>query len=381
MPETVSMYVCPSKGSDYELQKVIISDDLRSDEIIVRLVATGICQTDFSACNGLFPMAFPFVGGHEGAGVVEGVGAAVEHVKPGDHVLLTYSACGSCTTCNSGLVPYCQNLWTNNFTGVREDASRPYLSTVLPRGEDGSAAPVSSFFFGQSTFAQKAIVRASSAVVVPHDLPMELLAPLGCGIQTGAGAMLNVLKPEKGHSVVIYGAGAVGMAAVMAARTTLAEKVIVVDIVESKLELAKQFGATHVINGREVADTVAEIKVLTAGLGADRAMDTTGNITIIQHSLLNCVRPRGIAATVGAPSVDKQVLITPALYIAQGISYVGTHQGDSVPQEFVPRLIQLWKEGQLPVDKLVKKYSFKDLSQAKEDLQSGQCIKAVLVWN
>ena len=168
--------------------------------------------------------------------------------------------------------------------------------------------------------------------MVPSHLPLDILCPLGCGIQTGAGAVLNMLKPERGQSVVIFGAGAVGMAAVMAANITPAEKIIVVDIVHSKLELAKSFGATHVINGARTDDVVAGLRSLTNGLGVDRAVDTTGSIRIIQDTLLNCIAPGGIAATVGSPPPDQAVHITPATWIARGVSYISIHQGSSVPQ-------------------------------------------------
>lgn len=274
-------------------------------------------------------MTFPFVGGHEGGGIVERIGRAVTHVKPDDHVLLTYSTCRKCAACSKGMDPYCLNLFDVNFTGFRADGTRPYTSAA--KASTAADSAISSFFFGQSSFAQKAIVNASSAVAIPRHLPLETLAPLGCGIQTGAGSVLNVLRPQRGYSVAIFGAGAVGMAALMAASITPAEKIIVVDVVDERLEMAKGFGATHVINGR-TTDVAAELKRLTAGLGVDRAMDTTANIRMIQDTLLDCVAPGGIAATVGAPPMDQSVHITPATWIARGVSYVGIHQGSSVPQ-------------------------------------------------
>lgn len=277
-----------------------------------------------TSAQGHLPIGFPFVGGHEGSGVVEKIGPSVQHVKPGDHVLLTFSTCRNCEACRRGIDPYCLNLFSTNFNGFRPDGTRPYSSTNGER--------ICSFFFGQSSFAKKAIVNASSAVVVPSDLPLDILCPLGCGIQTGAGTVLNVLKPEAGHTLAIFGAGAVGMAAVMAAAITPASKIIAVDIVDTKLELAKSLGATHVINGARSENVIAEIKALTKGMGVDRAMDTTGNIGIIQDTMLNCVAPGGIAATVGTASPDETVSISPGKWVAKGVSYVGVHQGSSVPK-------------------------------------------------
>lgn len=175
-------------------------------------------------------------------------------------------------------------------------------------------------------------MNVSSAVVVPSDLPLETLCPLGCGIQTGAGTVLNVLKPQAEQSIVIFGAGAVGCAAVMASALTPASKIIVVDIIDSKLSLAKSLGATHIVNSVKSGDVVKELKDLTAGWGVDRAMDTTGNISIIQDTMLNCVAPGGIAATVGTAPPDQVVQIAPAKWVARGVSYVGVHQGASVPR-------------------------------------------------
>jgi len=228
MTTTVTAAVAPATGEPLTIQQLRL-DDLRPDEVRVRLVATGVCHTDAIVRDGIYPTPLPAVLGHEGAGVVEAVGDAVTTVEPGDQVVLSAAYCGHCPKCRAGLGAYCENLFAEDFGGRRRDGTTSLSS------EEG---PVSSHFFGQSSFATRANVVETSVVKVGPTASLATLAPLGCGLQTGAGAILNELRPEAGTSLVVFGTGAVGSAAIMAGRIAGCTTVIAVDLHDSRLELA-----------------------------------------------------------------------------------------------------------------------------------------------
>jgi aryl-alcohol dehydrogenase len=213
-------------------------------------------------------------------------------------------------------------MFAMNFRGARQDGTTAFTID----GKD-----VSSHFFGQSSFSSIAIARASSAIKIDRHLPLNTVCALGCSMQTGAGTVLNVLKPLSGASLVVFGTGAVGMGAIMAANLTAASKVIAVDTQEWKLQKAKSFGATHLINSSS-GDVVEQIRTITDGFGANYAIDTTGKIPVIR-SMIDCAAPGGITATVGSPRFGETIDIEPASWLARGVSYIGVHQGSSVPHK------------------------------------------------
>jgi len=306
---------------------------------------------------------FPVVLGHEGSGIVDAVGAGVSDLKVGDHVVLSFAHCGNCEHCLTGHPTVCDTFNDLNFGGAMDDGSHR-----LAQGQQEL-----STFFGQSTFATYAIAKSRNAVKVDSEVDLALLGPLGCGIQTGAGTVLNRLKPEFGSSIVIYGAGAVGLSAIMAAKIVGCQNIIAVDVHDSRLALAKELGATHIFNGKEV-DVVAEVKKLTHG-GSHYAVETTGVPPVVKQSM-NALRPLGTVAIVG---------ITPEMSIdvhndlmAEGKSMIGVIEGDSIPRVFIPQLIAYYKAGQFPFDKLVKFYKFEQINQAFADSASGITIKPVL---
>src|SRR4029079_11087129 len=212
----------------------------RDDEIVVRLVATGICHTDIAMRDQTFPVPQPIVLGHEGAGVVERVGHAVTKVVAGDHVVMTYNSCGKCASCEHHAPTYCHEFFGYNFGGSRPDGSSPLSQ---------SGMTIHGNFFGQSSFASHAICHERNIVKVPREAPLDLIGPLACGIQTGAGSVINGLKVGVGDSIAIFGAGSVGLSAVMGARLVGAGTIISVDLLNSRLEMARELGATHVVNG------------------------------------------------------------------------------------------------------------------------------------
>jgi aryl-alcohol dehydrogenase len=363
----VTAAVATAPKAPFELRELEL-DEPRAGEVQVRMVATGVCHTDAIVRDAWYPFPMPAVLGHEGAGIVERIGEGVTTVQPGDAVVLAPAYCGHCRQCLTGHPSYCENAWPLNFGGRRADGSSAFT-------EDGE--PVSSHFFGQSSFASVANVFENNVVKVPGDLPIDLLGPLGCGIQTGAGSVLNVLRPEPGSSIAIFGTGAVGCAAMLAAIAAGVTTVVMVDIVESRLEFAKGLGATHTVNSREV-DPVEAVRAVT-GRGVDYALDTTGNKHVFPQ-MLGVLAARGHGGLVGAAALGTEASIDIGSLLTSGITISMISEGDSVPQRFIPQLIDLYRAGRFPFDRLVKRYPFAEIDQAFEDSEKGATLKPVLVF-
>jgi aryl-alcohol dehydrogenase len=370
MPTTITAAVARTRMAPLSIETLHL-DDIRPNEARVRLVATGICHTDAIVRDGIYPTPLPAVLGHEGAGVVEEVGEAVRSVRRGDHVVMSAAYCTYCTQCRSGNVAYCENLFAEDFGGRRTSDGTTSLTT--PDGE-----PVSSHFFGQSSFATYANVVESALVPVPRDVPLESVGFLGCGMQTGAGSILNELRPPAGSSVAVSGAGAVGLAAVMAARVAGATTIVAIDIHDSRLDLAERLGATHVINARS-SDTVRELMRATADRGVNFILDTTG-VPNLLADLAKALSIRGTVALVGAARPGTEAPFEIGASLVRGWTFKTIIQGSSVPQQFIPRLIGLWQQGRFPVEKLAKQYGLQDIDRAFEDSASGATVKPVIIF-
>lgn len=342
-------------------------DDSRDDEILIRIVAVGLCHTDLVVRDQIYPVPLPIVLGHEGAGIVEAVGSAVTTVAPGDHVAVSFLPCSHCRPCLDGSPASCANFNDMNFAGQRSDASHAIT--------DRDGQPLNDRFFGQSSFATHAIVHESNTVKVRDDTPLELLGPLGCGIQTGAGTVLRALRVHAGSSFAVTGAGAVGLSAVMAAHVTGATTIIAVDVVPARLELARELGATHVINGAET-DAVDQIRRIT-GSGVDYALDTTGLPALIRQAV-DGLRQRGTAAILGASRPDALLDIPANTFMQSCKTIMGVVEGDSVPDVFIPQLLDLHAQGRFPFDRLATFYDFDQINQAAADAESGRVIKPIL---
>ncbi|TKA01036.1 NAD(P)-dependent alcohol dehydrogenase [Actinacidiphila oryziradicis] len=334
-------------------------------EILVKVHSSGICHTDIGVRNQWLPVPLPLVLGHEGAGVVEAVGAGVTKVTPGDKVVLTYAACHECVMCKRGEPAYCEQFALRNVAGSRPDG------TNALHGE----GDIHGFFFSQSSFGTYAIAVESNVVKVSPDADLSIVGPLGCGIQTGAGTVLNRLNPPAGSSLVVFGAGAVGLAALMAAKVTGCTKIIAVDLVDARLKLAEELGATHTINGG-TTDVVDEIRKIT-GRGADYAVDTTA-VTPVVRQAVSALAPKGTCAILGFGTVGTNIEVDMLEFLMAGRNIVGVTEGDARPEEFIPRLIELHAQGRFPYDKLITSYSFKDINTACEDSEAGKTIKPVL---
>jgi aryl-alcohol dehydrogenase len=345
-------------------------DDPRDDEILVRVEAVGVCHTDDNARRGRLPVVFPIILGHEGAGTVERVGQDVTKVRPGDRVLFTPDYCGECEQCLLGKTPYCDQVVPVTFTGTRPDGT--------PRARQ-HGRPVRASFFGQSSFATHSLVTERNIVPVDADAPLRYLAGFTCGVQTGAGAILNAMPVGSASKVAIWGTGAVGLAAVMAAKASGAAEVVAIDRVGHRLTLAAELGATATIDtsGQELADVAAAVVKLT-GRGVDVALDTTGNPAVILAEVQS-LATHGTASVItssGAP-----ISLPPGDLLLKGRQLRGTMGGHINPTIFIPRLLDLHAQGRFPVDRLVKNYPFAELNTAVADSLSGATIKPVLTFD
>ena len=358
--------VTESKGAPFEIKTVELGD-LQADEVLVKVVACGICHTDLIIRDQWYPVPLPAVLGHEGAGVVEAVGAGVTKVAPGDHVAMSYGSCGSCVNCHAGEPWVCHDFFARNFGACRPDGS-----TAL--AVDGR--PVHSHFFGQSSFATFAVATERNVVRLDPDVPLEIVAPFGCGIQTGAGAVLRVFRPEAGTSIAVFGTGTVGLSAVMAARVAGCTTIIGVDVRPARLELALELGATAVVDARS-ADPVEAVRAATGGVGADFSIDATGIPNVLQQAVY-CTGPGGVCGLIGAPPFGTEVSLDINLMLAMGRTLRGIVEGQSIPDVFLPRLIELWRQGRFPVDRIITHYSFDQIDEAARDAEEGRVVKPVL---
>lgn len=341
----------------------------KANEILVRIKGVGICHTDLAAKMGLMPPEHPSVLGHEGSGIVETIGSDVTSVKPGDHVVLSFASCGSCSRCTHDSPAYCETWPILNVIGTRADGS----PTVM----DGDT-PVSAHFFGQSSFATHALTYEANTVRVDPELPIELLGPLGCGIQTGAGTIMHALNAEEGSSVAIYGGGSVGLSAVLGAAVQKCGTIILVEPTESRRKLALELGATHVIDPTSENVTEEILKITT--FGVNYGFDTTGISAVIEQALA-VLAPRGELALVGIPPNPEAPMPTfnPGDLMATGKKIRGIIEGEVDPLKFIPTMLEHYAAGNFPFDRLIKTFPFDQINEAIDAQHKGECIKAVLV--
>lgn len=362
--------VMHEKGGSFSMEEIDL-DDPRDDEVLIRMVSSGVCHTDTLPRDQVVPAPFPAVYGHEGAGVVEKAGRRVTKLKPGDHVVMSCNSCGVCDTCQTGKPMYCRDFFKANFGFARMDGS----PTMHRAGHVGAGHVVHGSFFGQSSFANYALGTERSVVKIPDDVPLEIMGPLGCGVQTGAGAVINSLHPQAGASIAIYGSGSVGLSALLAAVLIGCAVRICVDPNEERLGIARSLGATHVINPTKT-DPVQAIREITGGLGSQFSLETSGALTALRQSL-DSIQITGECGMIGAPPFGSEVSFdTWGLLLGRKIR--GICEGDSVPDLFIPKLIELHRQGRFPFDRLIRFYDFNDINQAVEDSERGRTIKAVL---
>ncbi len=354
------------QGGPLSLETITVADP-RPDEILVRTVASGVCHTDLGIIAGATAEQLPIVLGHEGAGVVDAVGRSVRGVEPGDHVVLSYAYCGSCDTCRRGITVHCRDFVALNFGGARGDGTSAYRA-----GDE----LVHGHFFGQSSWSGQVITTQRNVVVVPPEVPLELLAPLGCGVQTGAGAVLNTLRPGPGSSLAVFAAGSVGLSAVMAAKVAGCRTVIAVDPQASRRELALELGATLALDPTN--QNVAEAIVRETGGGTDYSVDCIG-LPAVTRQAVECLTQPGVCATVGFQGMNNEITLDQA-HLLFGRSLVGVIEGDANPHEFIPRLIKLYQDGNLPLDRIVTTFPIGAVEDAIAAAHNGKAVKAVVTF-
>ena len=357
--------VVREKSGPFLVETIDLADP-RDHEVLIRIHGTGICHTDIVVRDQYFPTPLPAILGHEGAGVVERVGRTVRKVAVGDHVVLSFASCGTCANCQRGQRFYCPQLYACNFSGGRPDGSSPCC--------DSKGSRISGYFFAQSSFGEYAIATENNVVKIRDDVPLEMMGPLGCGIQTGAGAVINALKPGAGSSIAIFGAGSVGLAAVMAAKVVGSACIIAIDVNEPRLKLALELGATHVVDAK--AGGVPErIRAIT-GEGAQYSIECTGVPSVLRQAV-DCLRLTGVCGVVGVAPLGTEVSLDVAS-ILFGRTVRGIIEGDSIPDIFIPQLIELWKQGRFPFDKLIKFYELAQINEAVRASEAGEVLKAIV---
>jgi Zn-dependent alcohol dehydrogenase len=341
-------------------------DEPRDGEVLVRLVGTGICHTDGLARHGDLPFPLPGVLGHEGAGVVAAVGPRVRDFSEGDGVVIGWPSCGECRNCLAGEPRYCARLGEALAGGGRLGGTSSLSRT--------SGEPVSSHFFGQSSFASHSITSAASLVHVPDDLPLELMGPLACGVSTGAGAIFHTARPGPGESVVVFGTGTVGLAAIMAARSSPATRIIAVDRHVSRLELAKELGATDVVDATS-EDPVTSVLEMCGG-PADYALECTGVVSVVRQAA-DCVGMLGTCILIGGAPAEAEFTLD-HISTLWGKRIVGVLGGGGRSQRLIPAVMDLYRQGRFPFDRLVRFFEFSEVQAALDASYSGEVIKPIL---
>ncbi|MCB1645749.1 MAG: NAD(P)-dependent alcohol dehydrogenase [Pseudomonadales bacterium] len=340
----------------------------REDEILVRVVGVGLCHTDIVFASGAIDFPFPAVFGHEGSGIVEAVGSAVTSVAPGDRVAMTFRSCGVCDRCQSGDAAYCRTMPMLNYTGARTDGSTSISNTEGPMGSN---------FFGQSSFACHALTYERNVIKVDEDLPLEIMGPLGCGIQTGAGGVMRSLQARAGSSIMIMGGGPVGLSAVMGAVIQGCTTIILLEPQAGRRQLAQELGATHVLDPAAVEDLNVAVRGIVP-MGLDYAFDTTG-IPDLLNKTMACLGSMGTLGIVGIAPPGTPMPGDVGTVMTFGQSIKGIIEGDSNPEEFIPELIGHYRAGRLPFDRMITTYPMSEINQAVADQHAGKCVKVVLL--
>ncbi len=344
-------------------------DDPKANEIMIKLEAVGVCHTDLSFMKGDMPCPMPVVVGHEGCGIVEKVGPGVTSVQPGDKVITMVSfSCGKCKFCAQGMPTRCvENI------NIMMTAELPFFAGRRIRKGDKYIAQL----FGLGSFAEHCVVHERSAVKIRKDAPSDVVCLMGCGITTGIGSAVNTAKVKVGDSVVVYGVGGVGLAAIMGAKMAGASNLIAVARSQNKLDMAKELGADYVINPNEVADPVAKVMELSGGAGCDVAIEAAG-VSSVMMQAFRSIHNGGICVIAGmAPMIDTLTFMPFEFLLGKTVK--GTVQGDIIGSVDVPKYVDMYMNGKLPIDKLISKtFSLDQINEAFAALENKQVLRSVI---
>jgi aryl-alcohol dehydrogenase len=358
--------VLESQGSDFTFQELEIADPAPG-EVLFEVAGVGLCHTDLAVRDGHLPFPFPGVVGHEGSGTVVAVGQGVTKVKVGDRIAASFNSCGECAQCEGGTPAYCAEFMARNFSGARPDGTSAL-------GND--AGQVAGMFFGQSTFARLAMARERNVVLIPESVPLELAGPLGCGVQTGAGAVLNALDAQPGSSLLVTGGGSVGLSGVLGAVARGVGTIIVSDPIPQRRDLALELGATHAVDPL-AAPLSAQVRAIVPA-GVDNVLDTTAMGPVITEVIAS-MGQQGHLGMVGVPSDPAAALNVNLLEMqARGLSFTGIVEGNSDPDTFIPELISLYEQGRFPFDRLITTMPFEQINEAVTAQSNGEAVKVVL---
>jgi len=371
------------KNGGWKMDEVSLRP-LEAGELLVEMVASGVCHTDVLVGDldaGSAPIAFyPRVLGHEGSGFVREVGEGVTVAEAGDPVLLSFDFCNKCEICKSNHHSNCLEFNALNF-GPHNVFKSANASS------DSDKANIGGAFFGQSSFANFSIVRQTSVVnakdLVKDKGELQLFAPLGCGIQTGCGTVINVSGAGPKDVICIMGLGGVGLSAVMGAKISECRTIIGIDRVQKRLDLAKELGATHVIDGSKLDEgkTLSDmVKEIADGVGPTITIDTTG-APILMESGMQFTRNRGKYIQIGSAPFDYQLSSVNAFeFMLAGKQWIGAIEGGAYPPEFVPKMVHWYKEGKFPIDKIMKLMPADEFQQALKEMHDGTTIKPIITW-
>ena len=357
-----------------EINKPVVVEEIsveapHADEVMIKLAACGVCHSDLSATNGTIPFPPPVVLGHEGAGVVVEVGKNITDFAVGDHVVSSFvSMCGKCRYCITGRPYLCDQSAKAAFTLPD--------GTVRTHDKDGKPLNV---FTGCGVMAEFATLHKDSVVKIDAGVPLDCAAIVSCGVMTGVGAAFNTAKVEPGSICIVFGAGGVGLSAIQGCGLAGAAQIVAVDIADNKLELARQFGATHVLNSKSVENPLKALREITGG-GADYCFECVGYGEIVALAY-GALRKGGTAVVVGvAPVKDMTTLRTLGIY-ADGKTLTGSRYGSARPKEDFPRLLSLYKSKRLKLDELIThRYKIDEAPQAFADLAAGKNARGVIVF-
>ncbi len=344
-------------------------DDPKANEISIKLEAVGVCHSDYSYITGMLPIPTPVIVGHEGCGIVEKVGPGVDAFAPGDKVITMVGySCGQCRYCAEGRPTLC----VENMP-IQMTAELPHLK--------GKRVHKGDVYFGQlfglGSFAEKCVVHERSAVKIRSDAPSDVVCLLGCCTTTGIGAAINTAGVHPGDNVAVFGVGGVGLSAVMGAKLAGAGNIIAVDLSPNNLDKARELGADHTINPKEIEDVPTKIKELTGGLGADACIEAAGLASVVEQAFAS-IHSGGICVVLGMAPMDQVLNILPFEFLL-GKRITGTIQGDVIARRDVPRFVDMFMDGKLPIDKLITKtFSLDQVNEAFEALENKQVIRSVI---
>jgi S-(hydroxymethyl)glutathione dehydrogenase / alcohol dehydrogenase len=359
----------------YEVHKPLEVVDVevgrpKAGEVLVRVVSAGVCHSDLHVMHGDLPSNLPVVIGHEGSGVVEEVGEGVTTVQKGDHVILVWRApCGTCFFCMRGKPILCDNGTKIRFSGRLADGT----SRFSRNGEE------IKHFSGVSSFSEYTVLPVQGVVPIRKDVPLQTAALVGCAVMTGVGAVINTAQVEPGSSVLVFGSGGVGLNVIQGAALAGAEKVIAVDLLDNKLEFAREFGATHVVNSSK-EDPVAAVQRITGGLGADYAFEVIGLGKTIRQAY-DMVRKGGAAVVVGVAREDDEVTFPAPLLMRTGKRILGCNYGSTRPNIDFPKIIDLYMEGRIKLKELIsRRFELDEINEAFRALHAGEVARGIVEY-